>query len=140
VAERGKGATLNGSPIRVSQTSRLGESLLVTGFPYDIIDNPDHAIERFIAFLKASRGVRRLGSAALDLCWVAAGRFDGFWEVNLHPWDTAGGIVIVGEAGGTVTDFHGNAAEIMHRQILASNGSLHADMLAVLDEATSVSL
>jgi len=139
VAERGKGATLNGAPLRVSRTATLSESLLVTGFPYDIADNPDHAIERFIGFLKASRGVRRLGSAALDLCWVAAGRFDGFWEVNLHPWDTAGGIVVVEEAGGTVTDFLGNRGDIMHKQILASNGLLHTRMIDILAGITSAS-
>jgi myo-inositol-1(or 4)-monophosphatase len=138
VAERGRGATLNGSRIHVSGTARLSESLLVTGFPYDVADNPDYAIERFVGFLKASRGVRRLGSAALDLCWVAAGRFDGFWEVNLHPWDIAGGIVIVQEAGGTVSDFRGNDADIMHRQILASNGVLHGDMLTTLRAAERV--
>ena len=139
VAERGKGAQLNGSPLHVSRTSALKESLLVTGFPYDIVDNPDNAIERFIGFLKASRGVRRLGSAALDLCWVAAVRFVGFCEVNLHPWDTAGGIVIVEEAGGTVTDFRGRPADMMHRQILASNGHLHDAMIGILDAATSAS-
>jgi len=135
VAERGRGATLNGSPIYVSRTAALSESLLVTGFPYDVATNPDRAIERFIGFLKASRGVRRLGSAALDLCWVAAGRFDGFWEVNLHPWDIAGGIVIVLEAGGNVTDFHGREADILHKQILASNGRLHSEMEKVLAAA-----
>jgi len=140
VAERGAGVTLNGSPIHVSRTSTLNESLLVTGFPYDVAANPDRAIERFVGFLKASRGVRRLGSAALDLCWVAAGRFDGFWEVNLHPWDIAGGIVIVEEAGGTVTDFRGNEADIRHKQILASNGILHEEMTTVLAAAETIAV
>lgn len=135
VAEQGKGATLNGTPIHVSDTSALSDSVLVTGFPYDVVTNPDRAIERFIGFLKASRGVRRLGSAALDLCWVGMGRFDGFWEVNLHPWDIAGGIVIVREAGGSVSDFLGAGADVSGRQILASNGILHDQMVATLARA-----
>jgi len=137
VAERGSGAYLNGSRIRVSGTGSLMESVLVTGFPYDVATNPDRAIERFIGFLKASRGVRRLGSAALDLCWVAMGRFDGFWEVNLHPWDIAGGIVIVEEAGGEVSDFSGRTVNIEGRQILASNRRLHTEMLSVLSASAS---
>ncbi|MDH4069352.1 MAG: inositol monophosphatase [Ignavibacteria bacterium] len=133
VAEQGRGATLNGTPIRVSDTDVLSDSVLVTGFPYDVATNPDRAIERFIRFLKKSRGVRRLGSAALDLCWVGMGRFDGFWEVNLHPWDIAGGIVIVTEAGGSVTDFRGTGAGVDGKQILASNGVLHHQMVATLN-------
>jgi len=131
-AERGSGAFLNGNRINVSRTGDLIHSMLVTGFPYDIAQNPDHAIERFIAFLKASRAVRRLGSAALDLCYVAAGRFDGFWEVNLHPWDTAGGLLIIEEAGGRVTDFAGAKGSIYKNQILATNSIIHNAMLEVL--------
>lgn len=116
----------------MSRTPALGESLLVTGFPYDIATNPDHAIERFVGFLKAARGVRRLGSAALDLCWVAAGRFDAFWEVNLHPWDIAAGLLMVQEAGGTVTDFAGDASSVYKKQIVASNSTIHAEMMGVL--------
>ena len=134
-AEEGSGAFLNGNRIRVSQTSHLMESLLVTGFPYDIASNPNHAIERFIGFLKACRGVRRLGSAALDLCWVASGRFDGFWEVNLHPWDIAAGMLVVQEAGGKMSDFRGGTGTIHDKQILASNGVLHEAMLRVLAAA-----
>jgi len=131
-AERGSGAFLNGKRLHVSATSDLTQSLLVTGFPYDISTNPNRAIERFIGFLKSARGVRRLGSAALDLCWVAAGRFDGFWEVNLHPWDTAAGLLMVGEAGGTVTDFQGKPGSIYRKEILASNGIIHDSMANIL--------
>jgi myo-inositol-1(or 4)-monophosphatase len=133
-AERGTGAFLNGSRISVSRTTRLVDSLLVTGFPYDIATNPDHAIERFVALLKAARGIRRLGSAALDLCYVAAGRFDGFWEVNLHPWDMAAGLLVVNEAGGKATDFEGGLASIYKRQIVASNGAIHEAILRMLQQ------
>jgi len=132
VAERGRGASLNNRPIRVSTTNNLRESLLVTGFPYDISVNPDHAIERFVAFLKEARAVRRLGSAALDLCYVAAGRFDGFWEVYLNPWDMAAGVLLVQEAGGTYTDFRGYPSSIYDKQILASNGLIHESMIQIL--------
>jgi myo-inositol-1(or 4)-monophosphatase len=134
-AERGAGAFLNGAPLRVSRSSTLISSLLVTGFPYDIARNPDFAVERFNAFLMEARGVRRLGSAALDLCYVAAGRLDGFWEVNLHPWDMAAGVLLVEEAGGRVTDFGGAPTTIHHRQVLASNGRIHDAMVRVLARA-----
>jgi myo-inositol-1(or 4)-monophosphatase len=138
-AEKGAGAFLNGSPISVSRTQVLDKSMLVTGFPYDIASNPNHAIERFVGMLRASRAVRRLGSAALDLCWVAAGRFDGFWEVNLHPWDTAGGLLVVLEAGGQVTDFGGGAASIYKKEILATNGLIHRDMIRALGDSGKAS-
>jgi myo-inositol-1(or 4)-monophosphatase len=131
-AESGSGAFLNGTRISVSRTSLLSESLLVTGFPYDIATNPDNAIGRFVGLLKAARGIRRLGSAALDLCWVAAGRFDGFWEVNLHPWDIAAGLLMVQEAGGVVTDFSGAEASIYKSQVLASNRGIHGEMKRAL--------
>lgn len=131
-AERGHGAQLNGRPIRVSKAPDLLRSLLVTGFPYDIARNPDHAVEHFVNFLMAARGIRRLGSAALDLAYLAAGRFDGFWEVNLHPWDMAAGTLLVREAGGTVTGFAGEPHAITMKQIAASNGLIHEEMLAVL--------
>lgn len=131
-AERGSGAFLNGERLRVSQADTLIRSLLVTGFPYDIARNPDHAVEHFTNFLMRARGIRRLGSAALDLCYVAAGRFDGFWEVNLHPWDMAAGVLLVREAGGMVTTFSGGPHTIRHPQIVASNGGIHPAMLEVL--------
>ena len=110
-------------------------ALLVTGFPYDIAQNPHHAVERFTNFLMAARGIRRLGSAALDLCYVAAGRFDGYWEVHLQPWDMAAGMLLVEEAGGRTTDFTGAPARIHGKQIVASNGQVHDAMLEVLGRA-----
>jgi myo-inositol-1(or 4)-monophosphatase len=131
-AQRGGGAALNGRPIRVSTTSSLQESLLVTGFPYNIRENPSHAVEHFNHFLMECRAVRRLGSAALDLCYVACGRFDGFWEVFLNPWDMAAGVLILLEAGGIHTDFAGIPATIHTPQLLASNGRIHDEMIRVL--------
>ncbi|MGA9117371.1 MAG: inositol monophosphatase family protein [Bacteroidota bacterium] len=131
-AERGGGAFLNGSRMRVSAGDDLMRSLLVTGFPYDIARNPDHAVERFVDFLLRAQAVRRLGSAALDLAYVAAGRFEGFWEVNLQPWDMAAGILLVEESGGRVTDFSGNPPRLDGRQVLASNARVHDAMLEVL--------
>ena len=133
-AERGNGAYLNGKRLTVSRTSALVESLLVTGFPYDIAKNPDHAIEHFVSFLTKGRGIRRLGSAALDLAYIAAGRFDGFWEVNLNPWDMAGGVVLVEEAGGKVTGFTGRPTTVYSRQILATNSRIHEAMVSVLQQ------
>ena len=107
VAERGGGAFLNGRPIRVSEASTLVESMLVTGFPYDIHTRIPEIVGLFGEFIGKARAVRRLGSAALDLCYIAAGRMDGFWEQDLKPWDIAAGTIIVEEAGGSVTDFAG---------------------------------
>lgn len=134
-AERGAGAFLNGKRLRVSTTSRLIDSLLVTGFPYNITDNPDHAVEHFVNLLMEGRGIRRLGSAAMDLSYVAAGRFDGFWEVNLNPWDMAAGVLCIQEAGGRVTDFFGNPSNVYKKQVLATNNAIHEAMLAVLKKA-----
>jgi myo-inositol-1(or 4)-monophosphatase len=131
-AERGKGAFLNGRKLQVTSTPDLLHSLLVTGFPYDITANPDFVVERFVALLMEAQGLRRLGSAALDLCYVAAGRFDGFWEVALQPWDMAAGTLLVREAGGLVTDFAGAPASIRGKQVLASNGIIHEAMLRVV--------
>lgn len=131
-AQKGKGAFLNGRQLKVSETRSLRESLLVTGFPYDVRSNPDHVVEHFNEFLMEARAVRRLGSAAIDFCYVAAGRFDGFWEVSLNPWDMAAGILIVLEAGGTFTDFRGNPATIYDRTMLVSNGKIHGQMVDVL--------
>jgi len=131
-AEKGSGSFLNGQRLGVTSTEEMIRSLLVTGFPYNIADNPQHAVERFVGFLMAARGVRRLGSAALDLCYVAAGRFDGFWEVYLHPWDMAAGMLMVTEAGGTVTDFSGAPMSIYRKDIAASNGRIHDQLLKIL--------
>lgn len=135
-AERGSGAFLNGQRLTVSSTGEIIRSLLVTGFPYDIAENPHHAVEHFCNFLMAARGIRRLGSAALDLCYVAAGRFDGFWEVHLQPWDMAAGKLLVEEAGGRTSDFVGGPARIHGKEIVASNGHLHDVMLTVLAKAS----
>ena len=131
-AERGAGAFLNGKRMSVSRTTEMIQSLVVTGFPYDIAKNPDHAVERFVDLLMASGGIRRLGSAALDLSYVAAGRFDGFWEVNLNPWDMAAGVLFVQEAGGRVSDFTGAPTSIYRKQVLASNGTIHEAMVKIL--------
>lgn len=131
VAERGGGAFLNGRPIRVSSAATLVESMLVTGFPYDIHDRISEIVGLFGEFVGRARAVRRLGSAALDLCYVAAGRMDGFWEQDLRPWDIAAGTIIVEEAGGRVTDFAGDPCSSRRPQLLASNGHIHDDMLAV---------
>jgi myo-inositol-1(or 4)-monophosphatase len=131
-AEKGAGALLNGRPISVSQSKTVSESFLVTGFPYNLRDHLDPLIMRFTKCLKASQGVRRLGSAAIDLCFVACGRFDGFWEQNLKPWDTAAGELIAREAGAIVTDFSNNPFTIDKTEILASNGKIHNDMISLL--------
>jgi myo-inositol-1(or 4)-monophosphatase len=134
-AERGSGAYLNGRRISVSQNATLIRSLIVTGFPYDIASNPSHPVEHFVNFLHEAEGVRRLGSAAIDLAYVAAGRFDGFWEVFLSPWDMAAGVLLVREAGGTVSGFSGEPTTIYRKEVLASNGRLHAEMVRVLAKA-----
>jgi myo-inositol-1(or 4)-monophosphatase len=131
-AEKGRGARLNGKRIRVSRTPRLRESLLVTGFPYDRRDNIDHYLAYLRQFLLSAHGVLRIGSAALDLCSVACGRLDAFWEEKLLPWDTAAGKLIVEEAGGTVTDFAGKKFSHYGKELLASNGLIHKEMLHVL--------
>jgi myo-inositol-1(or 4)-monophosphatase len=131
-ALRRGGAFLNGAPIRVSSCKRLAEALLVTGFPYDIqsdaVDNLDH----FESFIKVSRAVRRLGSAALDLAYVACGRFDGFWELKLHAWDVAAGALLVEEAGGNVTDFEGGPFQPFGAEIAAANPVLLQAMNEIL--------
>ena len=131
VAERGGGAFLNGRPIRVSRAPTLVESMLVTGFPYDIHQRIPEIVGLFGEFVGRARAVRRLGSAALDLCYVAAGRMDGFWEQDLKPWDIAAGTIIVEEAGGRVTDFAGEPASPRRSQILATNGKIHDEMLKI---------
>jgi myo-inositol-1(or 4)-monophosphatase len=136
--EREGGAFLNGKRIHVSDTSRIEEAMLVTGFPYNIRENPDYCYERFITFLKHAQAVRRLGSAALDCAYVAAGRLDGFWEVSLQPWDKAAGHLLIEEAGGRVSDFTGAVHDIYQLPFLGSNGRIHDDMLRVLEDAKSL--
>jgi myo-inositol-1(or 4)-monophosphatase len=131
-AERGGGAFLNGRPLHVSSAARLVDALLVTGFPYDVHIRLDDIVGLFAAFVGQARAVRRLGSAAVDLCWVAAGRMDGFWEGDLNPWDIAGGALIVAEAGGRVTATDGSAFTSRGGQVLATNGHLHPPMLDVI--------
>ncbi len=131
-AVKGKGAELNGRPIKVSDSATVSESLLVTGFPYNFKDIFDPLLARFSNCLKASRGVRRLGSAALDLCSVACGRFDGFWEQNLNPWDTAAGFQIAQEAGASITDFSMGSFTVNKKEILATNGKIHNEMISLL--------
>lgn len=131
-AEKGSGAFCNGKKLNVSENDDLRKSVLVTGFPYNVHENPDFAYERFTAFLRVSRAVRRLGSAAIDMCYVAEGVFDGFWEVSLNAWDIAAGKLLIEEAGGIVTDFSGTPMNIFDKQILASNGKVHQSMINVL--------
>ncbi len=132
VARRGQEATLNGLALKVSDTTSLGHSLLATGFPYDIRVNPDNNIAYFIEMALRARAIRRAGSAALDLAYVAAGRFDGFWELRLHPWDIAAGQLLVKEAGGLVTDSEGNESSLDAPVIVASNGKIHYEIIKVL--------
>jgi len=132
-AQRGEGAFLNGKPLRVSSADRLIDSLLVTGFPYDIRQNPENNLDHYADFSLRSQGVRRLGSAALDLCYVAAGRIEGFWEISIQSYDIAAGALIVEEAGGLVTDVHGRPGYLQSPcSVLATNGQIHQAMLEVL--------
>lgn len=131
-AEKGQGATLNSKPIRVSATGELAASLIVTGFPYDFKRKDDFA-RHLTAFLMQSRGVRRDGSAAIDMAYVACGRFDGFWEEGLNPWDMAAGKLMIEEAGGTITDYGGDPFNIYNPPVVASNGRIHKEMIAILD-------
>ena len=131
-AQRGKGAYLNGARLQVSHTAALIDSLLVTGFPYAVEDEMAELAGLFAAFLGRARAVRRLGSAALDICYVAAGRMDGFWEQGLNAWDIAAGVLLVREAGGTVTGLDGGPFELRTGRIVASNGPIHGQMLDVV--------
>jgi myo-inositol-1(or 4)-monophosphatase len=131
-SEKGSGAFCNGRRLHVSTNDDIEKSVLVTGFPYNVHDNPDFAYERFEAFLKTAGAIRRLGSAAIDMCYVAEGVFDGFWEVSLNAWDMAAGKLLIEEAGGIVTDFSGKPMNVFQKQILASNGKVHAKMTEVL--------
>ena len=130
-AVKGEGATLNGNPIRVSGVKELDNALLATGFPYDRREKADFYLNFFKEFLTRCQGIRRNGSAALDLCYLACGRVDGFWELKLKPWDIAAGSLIVAEAGGRLSDFSGNYFSIWGNEILASNGIIHNEMTEI---------
>jgi myo-inositol-1(or 4)-monophosphatase len=132
-AIKGEGAFLNGNPIRVSPAKAVADSLLATGFPYNVREILGPITGRFINCLKAAQGIRRLGSAALDLCLVACGRFEGFWEQNLKPWDTAAGMLVAREAGAVVTDFTGEHFTPDKPNVLATNGHIHQQMISLLD-------
>ncbi len=130
-AEKGRGATLNNKPIRVSDTEKLSESLIITGFPYDFKEREDFA-KHLNSFLLKSRGVRRDGSAAIDMAYVACGRLDGFWEEGLHPWDVAAGVLLIEEAGGRVSYYDDSKFSVYAPPICADNGLIHGEMLAIL--------
>jgi len=133
-AEKGKGAFLNGNRIRVSRVEGLDRSFLSTGFPYDVREHTDFYLRYFRKFISKSFAVRRPGSAALDLSYLAAGRFDGFWELKLHPWDVVAGSLMVTEAGGKVTDFQGGPFDVYSEEIVATNGLIHQEMLQAIQE------
>jgi myo-inositol-1(or 4)-monophosphatase len=132
-AQRGYGATLNDKKIQVSDESDLEKACLVTGFPYTYINNANGPLEVFSKLIRKGIPVRRLGSAAIDLCWVAAGRFDGFYEHKLQAWDSAAGFLIVEEAGGKITDFKGDYYSPYQPHIIATNGKIHDDLRAVVN-------
>lgn len=131
-AEKGSGAFENNVKIKVSENSNLSESLLVTGFPYEVKNNYEEAIIHFTKFLKKSRAVRRLGSAAIDFCFVANGVFDGFWESKLNSWDVCAGLILVEEAGGKISNYSGNPVTVNSPNFLATNGKVHSQMIEVL--------
>lgn len=137
VGQQGLGTTLNGHPIHVSATTKLSEALLVTGFAYDVQTAQDNNLKEFGAFTLRARGIRRTGTAAIDLCYIACGRFDGFWELHLNPWDTAAGKVIVEEAGGTLTNYHNEPYSIYGQTLIATNSLIHQEMVEVLKEIRS---
>jgi myo-inositol-1(or 4)-monophosphatase len=127
-AEKGKGAFCNDKPIMVSTQKNVSLSCLVTGFPYTYVEEPNGALEVFARFVRAGVSVRRLGSAAMDLCWVACGRFDGYFEQSLKPWDSAAGFLLVNEAGGKVTNFEGSSYSPYDKKIIATNGTIHDEL------------
>ncbi len=134
LAEKGKGAFLNGEQIHVSNESTVLKACLVTGFPYTYLDAENGPLQAFERFIRKGIPVRRLGSAAMDLCWVAAGRFDGFYEHKLQAWDSAAGVLMVTEAGGTVTDFTGTGYSVYQPQIVATNGKIHEEILLWIND------
>ncbi len=131
-ARKGSGAFLNSHPVNVSNIPKLKEALVATGFPYSVCRNPAPIMDLFKKMVVLSQGVRRPGSAAIDLCYVASGRFDGFWEEGLHPWDTAAGSLIVEEAGGIVSNYAGEAYSPFNKNIVASNPHIYGEMLRTL--------
>jgi myo-inositol-1(or 4)-monophosphatase len=131
-AEKGKGATLNDEIITVSTEKDISKSLLVTGFPYSSDKNPTKQLDVFSKIVSSDIPIRRLGSAALDICWTACGRLDGFWEYNLNPWDVAGGSIILIEAGGKLSNFSGNEYNLYGKEILATNGLIHEQVLKMI--------
>ncbi|MBI5645391.1 MAG: inositol monophosphatase [Ignavibacteriae bacterium] len=137
-AERGSGAYLNDRKLQVSGVRDIQDAMLVTGFPYTVRENPEFCRERFVAFLHHAQAIRRLGSAALDCAYVAAGRIDGYWEVALQAWDKAAGMLLIEEAGGRVTTFDGGPLELFHPPFLGSNGHIHDVMLDILAKARDV--
>ncbi len=136
-AQKGKGAYLNGKKITVSKIDNLNSSLLATGFPYDIRSSKNNNLVHFKKFALKAQAIRRAGSAALDLCYAACGRFDGFWEIKLKPWDTAAACLMVEEAGGRVTDFSGGPFDMDKPECLASNRLIHEEMLKVLNKTAN---
>lgn len=136
LAEKGKGATLNDKQIKVGSKTEVIKSCLVTGFPYSYLEAPNGPIQVFEKLIKKGVPVRRLGSAAIDLCWVAAGRFDGFYEHKLQAWDSAAGFLMVIEAGGKVTDFEGKPYSVYQPHLLATNGHIHTELLAIVNGAS----
>lgn len=133
VAQKKQGAFLNGQPLKTSSISQIDQALLATGFPYNVDENPLHCIERFTEILKTGTPIRRLGSAAIDLAYVAAGRFDGFWEVGLNSWDMAAGMLLITEAGGMVSHYDGTEHQIFgYHTLLATNKHLHPTMINYL--------
>jgi myo-inositol-1(or 4)-monophosphatase len=132
VAERGRGAYLNGKKLAVSPLKNISRSLLATGFPYDIRESKDNNLDYFNSMAKKVQAIRRAGAAALDLAYLAAGRFDGFWELKLKPWDTAAGCLMVTEAGGAISDIKGGKWHLYSPTLLASNGLIHKQMIKVL--------
>ncbi len=132
LAEKGSGAALNGERIRVSEVGDLNHAMLATGFAYNVRETKNNNLDHFENFLMKAQAIRRDGVAAIDLCYVADGRYDGFWELNLFPWDVAAGLLMIQEAGGKVTDFRGRPFDIYAKEICASNGKLHEAMVAVL--------
>jgi myo-inositol-1(or 4)-monophosphatase len=133
ISEKNGGAYLNGKRIFVSKVSELDKSLLATGFPYDRRKRAEDYLVFFKNFMKRSHGIRRTGAASLDLCYLAMGRVDGFWEIKLSPWDTAAGSLIIKEGGGIITDFFGSKFNIYKNNILASNGRIHSEMLKIVE-------
>ncbi len=138
IAEKGKGAYLNDRKISISNTNDFFSSYLVTGFPYNISENPDNCLKHFVDIIQNGIPVRRLGSAALDLAYVAAGRFDAFWEISLNPWDVAAGMLLVQEAGGKVTQYDKTKYTIWDKSLIASNGIIHNEISDILTNKKSL--